>query len=55
MSKLMLLSIMIAMIALPARAARTKNPRAGFKKFVVHLLVFEAIYVFCLKFLYGRI
>jgi hypothetical protein len=55
MSKLMLLSIMIATIALPARASRTKNPRAGFKKTVVQMLVFEAIYVFCLKFLNGRV
>jgi hypothetical protein len=55
MSKLMLLSIMIATIALPARAARRKNPRVGFRKMVVHMLVFEALYLFALRFLYGRI
>jgi hypothetical protein len=52
MSKLILLSILIATIALPSRAARIKNPRLGFRKVVVYMLAFEAFYAFALRFLW---
>ncbi len=54
MSKLILLSILIAMIGIPARAARQKNPRKALKSVVVQMLIFEAFYWFALRFLYGR-
>jgi len=54
MSKLILLSIIIAMIAIPARLAHEKSPRVGLKRVVVQMLIFEAFYIFALKFLYGR-
>jgi len=53
MSKLLLLSIIFASIALPARAARIKNPRLGFRKVVIYMLIFDAFYVFVLRFLYS--
>lgn len=53
MSKLLLLSIIFASIALPARAARIKNARLGFRKFVIYMLVFDAFYVIVLRFLYS--
>lgn len=52
MSKLILLSLLIATIGVPARAARMKNPRAGFRKVVIYMLAFEAFYAFALRFLW---
>ena len=55
MSKLLLLSIIFATIAIPARAARAKNPRLGLRKTLIGLAVFNLFYLFGLVFLYGRI
>lgn len=55
MSKLFLLSILIATIALPARAAREKNSRKGLRKAILYMLLFNVFYLFGLLFLYGRI
>ena len=52
MSKLLLLSIIFASIALPARAARIKDPRLGFRKVVIYMLLFDAFYLVVLRFLY---
>jgi hypothetical protein len=54
MSKLILMSIIIATVVIPTRAAREKNPRNGLRKAVVQMLLFEAFYLFALRFLYGR-
>jgi hypothetical protein len=55
MTKLLLLSILVATIALPARAAtQSKNPKLGLKKALVHVAIFNAFYLFALLFLYGR-
>ena len=53
MQKLLLLSLMFATIALPARAARMKNPRAGFRRMVIYMLAFDAFYLIVLRFLYA--
>ncbi len=55
MSKLVLLSIIGATIALPAMAARHKDPRKGLRKLIIRMLIFEGFYVFALLYLYGRI
>jgi len=55
MKKLLLLSIMFASVALPARAATAKNPRAGLKKALVNMMVFNAVYLFALLYVYGRL
>jgi hypothetical protein len=55
MSKVLLLSIMIAIIALPARAANLANSRQGMRKAIIWMLFFELFYVFALMFLIGRI
>jgi hypothetical protein len=55
MSKALLLSLMIATIVLPAIAAKEKNPKKGFRKAIIYMLVFNAFYLFGLMFLYGRI
>jgi len=54
MAKLFLLSVMIAVIALPARAARSANPRLGFRKALIHASVFFAFYVAGLIWVNGR-
>ena len=54
MSKLLLLSIIIALIALPARAANLPNPRAGFRKLIIWMLYFQAFYAFALNYLVNR-
>jgi hypothetical protein len=55
MSKLLLLSIVIATIALPARAANLVSPRKGLRKAMLWMLLFELFYVFALMFLVGRV
>ena len=54
MAKLLLISMMIAAIAIPARAARDKNPRQGLRKAILITLLFDAFYGFALVFLWGR-
>ena len=54
MSKLILISVIFAMIAIPAQAARDANPRRGLRKAVIRTLMFHAFYAFALIFLWGR-
>jgi hypothetical protein len=54
MSKLILLSIVIGMITIPVRAARVKDARKGLRKVIVQTLIFEVVYLFALRFLWGR-
>ena len=53
MQKLLLLSLMFATIAMPAIAARIKNPRAGFRKMIIYMLAFDAFYLIVLRVLYA--
>ena len=55
MSKLLLLSIVIATIALPARPSREPNSKNGLRKVIIWMLLFELFYVFALLFLVGRV
>lgn len=55
MQKLVLLSVILASIVIPARAARLKNPRAGLKKTLVNMVIFNLVYVFLLIFVWGRV
>lgn len=54
MAKLILLSLLFAMLGIPARAAREKNPRKGLRKVIVQFLIFEALYLLALKYVYGH-
>jgi hypothetical protein len=49
-SKLILLSILIAMITIPVRASREKDVRKGLRKTITQILIFEVIYVFMLRY-----
>lgn len=55
MQKLVLMSVIIASIVIPARAARIKNPRAGLKKVIVQVAIFNLVYLFLLNFVVGRL
>jgi len=55
MSKAILLSILFALIGIPARAAREKDARKALRKVVVQTLIFLGFYLFALRFFYGRV
>lgn len=55
MKKLILLSIIIAAIAIPARAARTKDARVGLKKVVRQTLIFNVVYLLLILFVWMRL
>ncbi|HKQ70296.1 MAG TPA: hypothetical protein VJT73_13195 [Polyangiaceae bacterium] len=55
MSKLLLLSILIAPIVIPARAAGEQNPREGLKRTMVRMLIFNAAYAFAIMYIYARL
>jgi hypothetical protein len=40
---------------IPIRAARLKNPRAGLKKTLLNMAVFNLVYLFLLLFVWGRL
>jgi len=50
MSKVILLSAVIAIIALPVRAAREKNPKVGLKKALRYMIAFNICYLLALRF-----
>lgn len=54
MGKLILLSFVIATIAIPARASRIPGQRRSFRKLVTWLVVFDAAYLFALLYVYPR-
>jgi cytochrome c biogenesis factor len=45
MKSLLLMSVLIAALAIPAIAARDRNPRRGVKRMVLMLLAFNAAYL----------
>lgn len=55
MKKLILLSVIIAAIALPARAARTKNARLGLRKTLIHTAIFNLIYLFLITMVWFKL
>jgi hypothetical protein len=46
--KLILLSVIIASIVIPTRAARSESGREGLKKALIQVAIFEVIYVILL-------
>jgi hypothetical protein len=55
MDKLVLLSLVLGTIALPAHAARDKNARAGLRKAMLWVAAFNLLYVISLRFLWHRL
>jgi hypothetical protein len=50
MSKGIILSAVVAIIAIPIFVAREKDPKAGLKKAVWYTIVFNIIYLLALRF-----
>jgi hypothetical protein len=55
MGKLVLMSILIALIAIPVKSARQADPKAGLRMALKRVLIFEAVYVFLLMYVWGRV
>lgn len=55
MAKLLLLSIILATIAVPARAARDPDPRKGLRKALINLMWANFAYVLALRFIWHRL
>lgn len=55
MQKVLLLSVLAAVIAIPALAARDRYARRGFKRAVLFFAAFCVAYSLALKFLYFRL
>lgn len=55
MSKLLQMSVIFAMVAIPVIAAREKNPQKGLRKVITHMVYFNLFYLFFLLFGFGRL
>jgi hypothetical protein len=55
MQKLILLSLLVANVAIPVWAARDADGWRGIRKMIRGLLVFDVAYVLALRFLYPRL
>lgn len=55
MSKLILLSVLVAMVALPAWAARERHPRRALKRAVLLMVAFNLAYAFAVLVLVPRL
>jgi hypothetical protein len=55
MSKLILMSTILGMIAIPVLAAREKDARKGLRKVIVRMIAFQIMYLLALRFLWGRV
>jgi hypothetical protein len=53
--KFILASILFAHVALPLWAARDRSPRRGLKKVLLSMLVFNAVYLVALLFVFPRV
>lgn len=55
MKKFILLSVILAAIVIPARAARNKDARLGLKKTLIHMALFNLVYLFLILFVWNRL
>jgi hypothetical protein len=54
MLKLLLMSLLIANVAIPAKMAGNKHPRVGLRRTLLGMIMFNAFYLFFLVFIYHR-
>jgi hypothetical protein len=54
-AKFLLLSVVIAVIALPILAARDANPQRGLKKALLLVTAFNFLYLFYVHYIYWRL
>ncbi len=54
MAKILLLSVLIAIVMIPVLAARMRNPRRGLKAALFGTFIFIVIYALAVKLVYPR-
>ena len=54
-AKMVLVSILIMSILIPAKAAGAKDPRKGLKKALTQMIAFNFLYVLAVTYLYPRL
>jgi hypothetical protein len=54
-AKLLLVSIVLAAIAIPIRAARARSARRGLRKAILWMLAFNLFYLFAVRIIYPRL
>jgi hypothetical protein len=54
-AKLVLFSVVIAMIALPILTARDSSPRRGLSRTLLLVIVFNVLYLLAVRFIYPRL
>jgi len=54
-AKLLLFSVIIAMIAIPTICARERDARRGFQRMVILLVAYNLFYLLALRFIYPRL
>ena len=54
-AKLVLLSILLMSIVIPARAAAAKDPRKGLKRALVQMTIFNLFYVLAVTYIFPRL
>jgi hypothetical protein len=54
-AKLLLLSVVVAMIAVPILSARDANPRRSVKRLLLLITAFNLFYLFALRFIYPHL
>ena len=55
MERLLLISIVLALIAIPVLAARDENPRRGLKRALAGIMAFTFVYAFLLRVVLPRL
>jgi hypothetical protein len=55
MARMLLISILVALVALPSIAAREKNHTRALKKAVFLFVAFNILYLFSIRYLYIRL
>jgi hypothetical protein len=53
-AKLILLSILLMSILIPARAAAAKDPRKGLKRALIQMALFDLVYVLSVTYVFPR-
>ena len=54
MSKVILLSVLIGLVAIPVVVAREADARRGFRKVLVLILAFNLLYLLVIRYVYPR-
>ena len=55
MAKLLLLSVVIMMVAIPVLTARDRSAKRGLQKAIILMIVFNIFYVLAVRFIYPHL